>query len=124
MNRLFFPKKMRLKISHTLYRSLLVLGVLFLLIGSILFGLVIQNRQQIEDVNLLANKNLLMLRIAAKRDETKREEYYAYAESLSREYRNKRGKHAPYFMGAVTFILAGALSLKIRKNLRFIPIPK
>lgn len=117
MKKLFLPRTLRFHLSPRLRQLLLLAGIVLALAGFILSAFSISQRHHIDSIQLLRNKEMLMLRLAAKRDPEKKKEYELKQTELSREYVQERQKHSGLFTTSLLLIISGSICLKVRKNL-------
>lgn len=117
MNRLFLPRTLRFHLSPRVRTLFLVVGILLTTLGGLLSVYTVKQRKDIDAIPLLSNKELLMLRVAGRKDPEKKEEYISKQSELSRRYVEERGRHNELFTGSLLMILAGTFILKVRKNL-------
>ncbi len=117
MNRLFLPKRMRYRLTSKSKTPLLLLGTLLLILSLISAGITIRQRLDIEQINLLSNRELLTAKIAAKKSPKNSEIYKELHSEVSSSYREERKKHSSLFTLTLTLFFIGSVVLKVRKNL-------
>lgn len=117
MNRFFRPRTLRFHLPPRVRLLCLWVGVLMTVGGVFLSLYTINQRKEIESIALLSNKEMTMLRVAARKDAEKLQEYVRKQSELSVRYTEERKKHHFLFSAATLLILSGSMILKVRKNL-------
>lgn len=118
MKQLFLPRRLRYHLPQSVQNTLKWVAVTSLILSLFLGGFVIHNEHEIKRINLLKNKELLMLKVKAKRDPEILKEYTAVQRELSNRYVQQRTTQQFIFTGFVISLGLAVALFKVRKNLR------